>query len=419
MVGELTVQRTFHNVTQEDVKYAVSVDAPADLLVQVGEAKEGKFKSKDKVEVKKRGDETFAIHVDARFVPLGETRHATIHFNNKESGERLTFPVTIVRNQPVVTLNQSCDPTMLAKKGATTCTITIQNNSFAVANVSMNDRLPEGLILDKKSVNGGSVKDQTISFSGSLYGVAPPIVNVAVDPTASKYGYVPLAGFNPTEVTASDESIANIGVPPFEYAGETYNRIGIVSNGYIVVGGGTGADVDYINSNLPDAAIPNNVLAPFWTDLNPAFGGRVLISLLGDGVDSWIVVEWEGVVNYGDQRPNTFQVWIGYSGAEDISFVYGPDISAGDSGFLTVGAENRYGNEGGVVYFDGTGTPPAPSDTGYEVDVFSTPGAPGEARVITYQARGEKPGPWVNCAEMISDLYQGVNIACVGGETTR
>ena len=86
-----------------------------------------------------------------------------------------------------------------------------------------------------------------------------------------------------------------------------------------------------------------------------------------------------------------------------------------------MGAENRYGNEGGTVYFDGTGTPPAPSypNGDFEVDVFSTPGAPGEARVITYQARGEKPGPWVNCAEMISDLYQGVNISCVSGETTR
>ena len=31
------------------------------------------------------------------------------------------------------------------------------------------------------------------------------------------------------------------------------------------------------------------------------------------------------------------------------------------AGFLTVGAENNFGNEGGTVYFDGVGTPPAPS----------------------------------------------------------
>ena len=313
MPGELTVQRTFHNVTKEDVKYEVSVDSPTDLLVQVGEAKEGKFKAKEKVEVKKHGDGVFAILVDARFVPIGETRHATIHFTNKENGERLTFPVTIVRNQPVVTLDQSCDPIALAKKGTTTCTITVQNTSFATANVSLRDRLPEGLILDKKSVNGGSAKDQTVSFSGSLYGAAPPIVNVAVDPTASPAGYLfPLGGFpSSVDVGATDESIANFNVPAFEYAGEIYTQIGVVSNGYIVVGGGTGADVDYINSNLPDAGIPNNVLAPFWTDLNPAFGGRVLINTLTDGFDSWIIVEWENVLTYGDKLPNTFQVWIG------------------------------------------------------------------------------------------------------------
>jgi len=205
-------------------------------------------------------------------------------------------------------------------------------------------------------------------------------------------------------------------VPAFLYAGEIYDTIGIVSNGYIVVGGGTGADVNYINSDLPDAAQPNNVLAPFWTDLNPAAGGQEWINVLSDGVNSWIVVEWEAVPNFGDGLPNTFQVWIGIDGVEDISFVYGPAITGGDGDFLTVGAENKFGSSGGTVYFDGMGTPPSPSfpavDPGYEVDVTSVPGAPGGSQVITFQLTGTQKGKWQNCATLTSDLFEETAVSC-------
>jgi hypothetical protein len=161
------------------------------------------------------------------------------------------------------------------------------------------------------------------------------------------------------------------------------------------------------------------VLAPFWTDLNPTFGGRILANILGAGGNYWLNIEWEAVANYSNKAPNTFQVWIGLNGVEDISFVYGSQITAGDGGFLTVGAENKFGNRGATVYLDGAGAAPEPSTTGYEVKVSSTPGTPGEARAITYQARGEKPGPWTNCAELSSDLFQGTNIACVQGKVAR
>ena len=182
--------------------------------------------------------------------------------------------------------------------------------------------------------------------------------------------------------------------------------------------------MDFINSDLPDSAVPNNVLAPFWTDLNPSFGGRVLINVLGAGGNVWTVVEWESVANFGDRETNTTQIWIGTNSdadpGEDISFVYGADVSDGDGGFLTVGAENKFGNSGGTTYFDGAGIPPSPSfpfaDPGYEVDVFSSPGAPGGMHVISFDAEGRRKGAWQNCAEMTGDTFPGVAVDCVSGE---
>jgi hypothetical protein len=81
---------------------------------------------------------------------------------------------------------------------------------------------------------------------------------------------------------------------------ESYTRIGVVSNGYVVVGGGTAADVSFINQSLPNPAAPNDVLAPFWTDLDltSARGGALRVATLTDGVSTWLVVDWDKASNY-------------------------------------------------------------------------------------------------------------------------
>jgi len=221
----------------------------------------------------------------------------------------------------------------------------------------------------------------------------PPVssfqVTTTVDNFASPAGYLPLTSFTPTDVGATDESIADFTVPTFDYGGTSYDTIGITSNGYVVVGGGSNADVDFVNTDFPDTGPPNNVLAPFWTDLNPGAGGAVYLELLTDGFDSWVVVEWQDVPNFGTGELNTAQVWIGYNTdldpSEDISFTYAT-VSGGDGGFLTVGAENDLGSSGDTTYFNGAGQAPMPSfgvnascDAAwpgppcYEVDVSTAP----------------------------------------------
>ena len=56
--------------------------------------------------------------------------------------------------------------------------------------------------------------------------------------------------------------------------------------------------------------------------------------------------------------------------------------------------------------------------SGYEVDVFSVPGAPGETHVITFTAEGKTVGEWWNYAEMTSTGLAGTAIAGFHGEVT-
>ena len=62
-----------------------------------------------------------------------------------------------------------------------------------------------------------------------------------------------------------------------------------------------GADIVFTPQTFPNTARPNNVIAPLWSDLNPA--GPVARSgsaTLSGGAISWIVVDWDGVKNFGN-----------------------------------------------------------------------------------------------------------------------
>jgi len=161
------------------------------------------------------------------------------------------------------------------------------------------------------------------------------------------------------------------------------------------VGGGTAADVQFINQSLPSAAPPNNVLAAFWSDLNPATataGGGVRVGTLTDGTNTWLVVDFERVPNFSSAaQVNSFQVWIGLApatGTQDITYAYGA-VTAGDGNLLTVGAENFLGNRGANYYFNGTGTAVA---AGTQLEVTGAAGAPGETKTITIGAKGDNVG---------------------------
>ncbi|HEY3079379.1 MAG TPA: S8 family peptidase [Chloroflexota bacterium] len=443
MTGQMTVERTAHNTLPFAARWTLKATGPGDVEISVPE----------EIAVPANGNTTFKITVDARDVPLGQVRFAQLILTERGPGggepdtladdaqstggdergqdgnlrgldrgnQQLHIPITLVRAQPVVGLNKSCTPASIRINDTTHCTIAATNNSFNPATVSISDRLPRQLGLVAATLKGATPAGNGLTFSGLLAPAQPPNVAIASAPGSSPAGYLPLSDFGvPPIANMSDESLVNLDVPAFTYGGETYTRIGVVSNGYAVVGGGTNADIQFLNQNLPNPTRPNNVLAPFWTDLNPTAGGAVRIGSLTDGADTWIVIDWGAVREFSAARTDSFQIWIGVNGdahpGQDITFTYGALQGNGDGGLLTVGAENRFGNRGGSYYFDGAGTLPT---TTTELQVSGAPGGPGETHKIEFDARGERAGAYVNYAEMASDLFEGLNIARFAGNVTR
>ena len=179
---------------------------------------------------------------------------------------------------------------------------------------------------------------------GGLPPALPPrvtAISLASHATTPDGGGLDLSLLNVAPIAGvGDDTITNFNTPTFYYGGEAYGSLGVVSNGYIVIGGGNSGDIVFTPQHFGNTARPNNVLAPLWTDLNPSStgAGNIRIATLAGGGFTWIVVDWNGVKNFGNATTHSFEVWIQVStGAhtgpsrEAITHPYGPNLpSPGD-----------------------------------------------------------------------------------------
>jgi hypothetical protein len=106
---------------------------------------------------------------------------------------------------------------------------------------------------------------------------------------------------------------------------------------------------------------------------------------LTDGVDNWIVVQWN-VNTFGTTQQQNFQIWIGLSSnttpaSQDISFAYAPGGHGTPGIDFLVGAENVLGQ----------GEMAAALPTAPQV-VSSTDAVEGDAASYTLDVTGNRIG---------------------------
>jgi len=93
----------------------------------------------------------------------------------------------------------------------------------------------------------------------------------------------------------------------FDYYGQSYSQISLCSNGWIALGINT--TTDYTNSVIPDPDGPPAMLAPFWEDLSPQFGGS--ISFYYHTAEHRFIIEFDSIRQYSpDYARETFQVML-------------------------------------------------------------------------------------------------------------
>lgn len=162
-------------------------------------------------------------------------------------------------------------------------------------------------------------------------------------------------GYSPIVCSATcDDFAVTLALPtPITYLGKAYTSMQVSSNGFVSMGTASGSVTTPNPQVMPDAAEPNNILAPLWTDLDlegtsdtdEGTGEMYAVSV----DDTWYVIEWSNAEIY--QRPGpkyNMQIWFNLE-TEAVHFIYGDmDMPAADDvpGGLVVGAENVNGEVG-------------------------------------------------------------------------
>ena len=382
--GRLVATRTVTNVSGSHGVFDVSTKAPgaSSISVQPSHFTLGPGQSQQL---------TITISTSA---PMGVQQFGAISIATHK-GATQHLPVAFIHTQGTVSLAQGCNPAQIPFKGATKCDVSATNNSFDTQSVNLDTYANNNLkVLSATgaTVVGGRVQRHGVTLAGATPGVP------SVDPgTTPGGGFLDLAGFGITPDSIGDEAIINYDVPPFTYDGQLWTSIGVVSDGYMVVGGGTSQDVQFAPPSGPDPARPNNMLAPLWTDLNGTGADGIRAGILAGGGMRWLVLQANEFV-FGTKDLRVFQVWIGLNGAQDISWAY-PTAQTNPGLPFLVGAENILGQ----------GDMEAVVPTSNLV-VTSTDPTPGASVSYSVFFQGDKKGDGLVTTEMTASGVPGVTI---------
>jgi hypothetical protein len=391
MPGQLTTTRTVENVTSQGQAYHVGVTSPADSQITVSPS-------------------IFTV-------PPGQTRELTITITSDAATQQLFgeirldpvraglptqhLPVAFVPQQAGVSLESTCVPDSIdVLFEASTCTIVATNHTFAEHTVDLTTKTDLNLLVTG-ATGATQTGPRTVEASDVTLSPAAPGTPSLAPGSNPAGGWLPLSLFTGA-IAVGDETIANFGVPPYVFNGDIFTSIGVTSNGYLVAGGGTGQDVEFDPPGIPNMARPNNVLAPFWTDLDGTSAPGIRVVILTDGVNRWIAVEWElnpfGTV--GNEQ--LFQTWIGINGVQDISFAYNPVDLPVSPHNLVVGAENLDGSGG-----DSLGFGVHPTE---DLVINSSDPVPGGSATYSVHVRGIIIGTGVVTTSMVGGGLPGTTI---------
>ncbi|SKA75996.1 hypothetical protein SAMN02745166_00106 [Prosthecobacter debontii] len=201
----------------------------------------------------------------------------------------------------------------------------------------------------------GSETPFNISLSGN--GTAPPT-------GTDGFGYV----FNKIPATAmtlkeTDPDVVNAGASlqgddvaqvvnlgfSFSFYENVYTNCSVSTNGLITFGGSSTRytpDLTFPNANAPD-----NLIAPFWTDLQTKAASKILYTTRGTTPNRVFILEFQNMAEYNNDSANvSFQVLL-YEGSNAIEFQYKAFSGFSPSRSIGVGIEDSAHINGIAVPF--------------------------------------------------------------------
>lgn len=157
------------------------------------------------------------------------------------------------------------------------------------------------------------------------------------------YSWVDISSIGTNAGTGDDTVLGpfNLGFT-FNYYGTAFTAVKVCTNGFLSF---TTTNNSYTNQGIPTAAEPNNMIAPFWEDLNVTTAG--MLKYYADGANQRFIVQWTAVPRYNTTNYETFQAILYADGR--IVYQYNTMNVVNSA---TVGIENATGVDGLQVVFN-------------------------------------------------------------------
>jgi hypothetical protein len=167
------------------------------------------------------------------------------------------------------------------------------------------------------------------------------------DPEGPAYGWVDISVVGtPIDSIGDDDTTVAIAIGfDFPFYENFYNELYIGSNGILTFEGGSRIRT---NTTMPDSALPNNMIAMWWDDLDPRKGGQIYY--YSDIANERFIISFNGIPNYYSTTGTgslTFQAILHTNGR--IILQYGtmdPGVDSDSLHGATIGIENSVGDDG-------------------------------------------------------------------------
>ncbi len=188
--------------------------------------------------------------------------------------------------------------------------------------------------------NGGNDGQAYFSPHGG-YGPSTSTAGYIIDQTEGTFEPYDTSFAGGTSVALGDDQVSPV-LPigfSFEFFGNTYTNFRISSNGFITFSG-SAANGCCSGQNIPAAGLPNDLIAAYWEDLNPAVGGEIEFYTIGAGANRALVVNFIEVPHFGSANEVTFQIVLHET--SNIIEIFGSNLPS-DGGNHTQGIENSTG----------------------------------------------------------------------------
>jgi uncharacterized repeat protein (TIGR01451 family) len=310
------------------------------------------------------GSASFSLTMDVTGLQVGEWYFGEVKWTeNSGLAPDAHFPVAVkvAGSTDDRMITKSVNTSGAATNDTLTYSVTIKNYATSAKTFDLNDPVPAGAAYVSGSETGGwSYSNGALSWKGSMDAAT------YVTEEQNRTGFQSIKDTGIGIYDAGDGENTCYLVPvDFYYVNKHYGDMILSVNGVVRAGTGpnsfcppTGNQSFPTNDVIDDW---DNLIAPFWTDLDPEAGGQMYYEsgVMYNGKPHY-VLEWNNIpLKDHNDTTVTAQMWI-EKGSDNVWFAYpsGGPLNGPTTPNATIGGEDETGTIGANYYYNGNGTMP-------------------------------------------------------------